>query len=30
LDAGPEPEAVLFGELSVDGVEPRADLGVKI
>jgi hypothetical protein len=30
LDPGPEPEAVLFGELLVDGVELRCDLGVKI
>jgi len=29
LDPGPEPEAVLFGELAVDGVEPWCDLGVK-
>jgi hypothetical protein len=29
LDAGAEVEAVLFGELLVDGVEPRADLGVE-
>jgi len=30
FDAGAEVEAVLFGELAVDGVELRCDLGVEI